>query len=364
VSEVPVARRRRVRLAFAFLALAVPALVAGGLVLHDAWRWRRPLVLGKWDAIHGVSVLPDGRRTVVLDDKLGLSLVGPSFPGLGSFVGLARTTVVRTPAPNPTGGVGYFPAIAASHDGRLAFMVDVASGVGHLVSIAAGSPPAMIDTYAQVAAFSRDDHLLATGGVREPAAVVWEVASGEPLHVVEVRPNPSALAFSADGRSLLSVDVDGVAMTPIEAGRARTWHRFLVGAKVLLAAWFLPGDTRIALVDDEAVRVLDAATFEKLGETSASPGTFDAAGCTSDGRLAALAKGAAEHTAGSAPWIAFYDTATWTRVADAGLVTMFPEIALDDRVAHVALSPEGDVCVVAMRSGLVVRFPVPRGERR
>jgi hypothetical protein len=363
----PVSRRRRVRIAFGLVAVAVPAILVALALLADAWRWRRPLVLGKTDSPVGLAILGDGRTTLVLDRETGGEILEPAF----LKVSRRRVFTLPPPAPQtgPGGAVGHCP-FAVSPDEKLAFLGD--GWLSRLVPLARSDAPAAIDTRAVVsAAFSRDGRLLVTASRRgfEPATL-WDVASGQPLRTIETAPAPTSVDFSSDGGSILSVSVHSIVISDTGTGLVTCRHDAVRANHFQSAGWFLPEPDRIAIFS-ETLEVLDAKTWKVDREIAATePWNLDCAALSSDRRLIAFSVTTGDEQLSVTQRrarVAVYLTATGSRIADVVLADQFPEIAAfheKDTPDVLALSPEGDACAAVMHEGLIVRFPIPRGGER
>ncbi|HUS65524.1 MAG TPA: caspase family protein [Kofleriaceae bacterium] len=227
------------------IAAAGTTVVRGGLSGVEGTRGGRPYAHPYGNVVSDLALSRDGRRLLI-----------------GGWSGLELASVDGGSSTSLVGHGDVVEAVAFSPDGRLA-----ASGswdrTARLWDLASGQPLHVLPHAAEVAAvaFSGDGSLLLTGG-DDGVAILWEVATGARVATLTGHTGPiAAVAFAGARGELLA--------TGSHDGSVKLWSR----AGVELAALLSHGDEWMIYTPDghfEASRGGGALVSMVLGDRSFS----------------------------------------------------------------------------------------------
>jgi RNA polymerase sigma factor (sigma-70 family) len=213
--------------------LATAAVMNADKSLHvlDLATGKKRLKLpGNGDWIYGAALTPDGRTLIVCDsDHTAHVWDVAAGKKRRRFEFADPGTPAAVPVPVPAGGkagrgnLSY--AAAASPDGRLLaygsqlrYLAVHETATGKAVRLLTGLPDGP-----SVLAFSPDRRVLAWGGWRDPTIHLVELASGKERHRLKGHKGRlTSLAFSADGRVLISGSEDTTGLVWDLAGKLGT----------------------------------------------------------------------------------------------------------------------------------------------
>jgi WD40 repeat protein/tetratricopeptide (TPR) repeat protein len=234
------------------------------------------------DAINAVAFTPDG-KTVITGSSDHTAQRWDA--ATGAMIGPRLT--------HP----GRIFAVAYTHDGK-AVITGGSNGPARIWEIATGGPigaplggtTAQVNIYVHTIAVSPDDRIVATAGVG-PGAQLWDAATGAAIgSLMMPRGFLRAMAFSRDGKTLLTAGYGG-----LEVWNAATGGRIgsiLKPVKSLVSAAFSPDGQRILIGGDEAsARLWDATTGHQLGPSLPHQGRVTVIAMSPDGRTAVTSTG-------------------------------------------------------------------------
>lgn len=229
-----------------------------------------------------------------------------------------------------TGHAGGVQNVAFSPDGETLASAD---GQGHIILWDAKTGASINKnlTGYQVS-FSPTGRILASSGGDESDIILWDVATGQPLHQPVKRQTSGirAIAFSPDGQTLASGDMDSnVILWDVATGQAL---RSLIGhTNWVFSVTFSPDGKILASAGaDNNIILWDTVTWQPIRTLTGHTGAIQSLAFTSDGKI--LASGSNDTT------IVLWNVET-------GLPIGRPLSAHSDWVFSVAFSPDDRILV-------------------
>ncbi|GHD06542.1 hypothetical protein GCM10010313_24740 [Streptomyces violarus] len=237
---------------------------------------RKRLVSGT-EPVDSIALSPDG-HAVAANSRDGKVRIW-SLPG-----GQLRHTLA---------GYGSGEVAAFSPDGRT-LAVAAARGADGMIGLLdpfTGKKLSTItvrDGSVRGMAFSPDGRTVAAAS---PAAVrVWDVATGRTRHSFTSHPDPQAVSFGFDGRSVAAVGLNGlVRVWDAATGRTRTTHDSHIEGHAV--AFSPDGRTYVVVRTDGSVQLREVATGTVRRTVSDGPMGLDGLAFTPDGRTLAIRGG-------------------------------------------------------------------------
>ncbi|GAA2589307.1 hypothetical protein GCM10010304_36880 [Streptomyces roseoviolaceus] len=170
-------------------------------------------------------------------------------------------------------------AVAAAHgaDGMIGLLdPDTGRKLG-TITVPGGSVRGM--------AFSPDGRTVVASSRR--AVRVWDVATGRTRHSFTGLPDPQAVAFGSNGRTVSAVGLNGLVRAwDVATGRTRTIHdSHIEGRAVAISP---DGRTYVAVRTDRSVQLREVATGTVRRTISDGPMMLDGLAFTPDGRTLAI----------------------------------------------------------------------------
>jgi RNA polymerase sigma factor (sigma-70 family) len=181
--------------------------------------------------------------------------------------------------PCPAGLQSQATCLAFSADGKTLSKGDM-KGTVYLLDVASGRlrlGPAGHQNEQSALAVSPDGKVVATGS-RDRTIRLWDLATGKERATLQAQGIVASLAFSADGKELLSRSDDGKTVTTGGwTNRFRAWDLSTARPRELrhmpfeYLATLAPDGRRLARADGDTVRVEDVATGKELLRLGATP---------------------------------------------------------------------------------------------
>jgi WD40 repeat protein len=186
---------------------------------------------GKLGDCSSLAFSPDGKALAAAaslegvglwDATTGKALKGPVWEVEG------RAPPLDDPKPSPAAGLAFSPSgkslavMSGFSRERWAMFDKFDAGRIRVHDVATGKKRFELDGQEAVAAFSPDGKTLATGSRRDQAVYLWDAVGGKQLARFEGhRGAITALAFTADGRRLISGSADSAALVWDVSGKGR-----------------------------------------------------------------------------------------------------------------------------------------------
>jgi WD40 repeat protein/tetratricopeptide (TPR) repeat protein/tRNA A-37 threonylcarbamoyl transferase component Bud32 len=317
------------------------------------------------DQINLVAYSPDGARAAT-----------------GNYHGTIQLWDTATGQPigepfGPTGRKARLTALAFTPDGRGLLAGTTtreprdpdSSGDAQVWDVATGRPRSQpVKVPGWVAAFSRDGRLLAAisneldAKFQSTRVRFFEAATGRQVGspLTHDRPVHDAIAFSPDGRTLLTGD-----SPPDQSGRSRArlwevktgrslWASFPHPGWHIYGVAFSPDGKLVATAaNDRYVRILDAADGKVVGTPMENNDQVNVVAFSPDGRT--VAAGMATVTAGKkGP----DEVRLWDRRTGK---TLGPDLPHDGGILAVAFSPDGKTLLSSSTDGVARLWTLPDG---
>jgi WD40 repeat protein len=261
------------------LALSADGLTAAvgidrGIQLVDVRTGAAPTAAGGPTGTSNYLLFSRDGKTVVstnLDGTVTLWDVGSATPR-ETF--RAHSAAVQQPVFGPDGRTLY----TVSHDGT-AIAWDIGGGRG------LGRPFTFTHDRAfdkdwdrHPARFSRDGRLIAVG-LKEEGIGLWDARKLRPVAapLLDTGGEVKALAFSADGRTLAAVTLDGMATVWDVESRSLRQAAFRVDRWLAVGVSFSADGTMLATAGGEGVKLWEVATGEALGRVGDGSAAGDVA---------------------------------------------------------------------------------------